>query len=181
MIIVTDKQCPLNSDYVFISKCRITTCKYYTEKTANRCIGLDNVFAATDKGITMAELTHLKMSNVPKKEIAPLCKQAHERVRAALVLDEAIQSCKNSYKQEDGFYFHVEPSVFEYEYTGADASVVKVCESQISTELGLEPWMLRFVLDVRFCAALENVKLNTLFDLTEKELGQLKAHVGIET
>lgn len=62
------KTCPLEPEYKFKTRCKITTCKNYTPRTQNRCLGLDFKHTAVDDyNISDAELLHYKF---PDKEMS---------------------------------------------------------------------------------------------------------------
>lgn len=151
------KTCPLFADYRFKTACRVDTCKYYTEKTKNRCMGLDTVFSATQKGITDAELRFLKLPQHTKKDAFIMRQEAKDKLLAIVALHQAVIICKEE----------MNPDVFPEE----TPVVAKIMKHSLfyDEDLGMEAWMLSYLLDSNFMKRVRNPKIHVLFGVTEKE------------
>lgn len=146
--------------YRFKSQCRIETCKYYTEKTANKCMALDTVFSSTDKGTTDAELRLLKLPEHSKREVFVVRKEALENVQAVMALYRAVRVCR---EEKDSDVFPEENSVTQ-----------KVVSHPLfnDSDIGMEEWMLPYLFDPKFMSKFGNPKIHTLFDVSDKEMEQ---------
>ena len=162
--------CPLCDDYSFKTKCRVTSCKFYTEQTKRRCMALDSVFASTSDltekkaetncGLTDVELRLLKFPTKTKREVAAERKRSCEKVRAILTLNQIL---------EDRAY---EPDTFVAE----NPLTQRILEHPLfqDADLGLEPWMTSMIFDEEFLARFGNPKLHLLFGITDREFEQHK-------
>lgn len=165
------KQCPEHPGFRFRTQCTISSCKFFTEHTKNRCMALDTVFTASEKGITDSELCVLKFPEHDKKTVFSIRKSAQDRVHAIMVLHQFAKHCEEHESQKDGFPYikHANPLVDRLVKT-------KVFKLRL---LGLKPWMLKFLCDdsyVRKVCPME-VKFHTLFKLKPKELEEIKTYV----
>lgn len=143
-----------------MTKCQIETCKYYTERTKNHCMGLDTVFSATEKGVTDAELRFLKIPEQTKREAFVLRRDATEKVLAILALHHAVNVCR---EEMDADVFPLETPV-----------TTKIMRHPIfhDPDIGMETWMLTYLLDAKFMKRFNNPKIHILFNVSEKELEQ---------
>ncbi len=168
------KDCPLHDGYRFKTCCEITSCKFYTERTKHKCMSLDTVFAASEKGITDAELSFLKFPEVDKKAVYAIRKHAQDRVYGVILLYHAAQKCKELHKPDEGYHY----------VRGESAIVDKVVESNVWNIpiLRMEHWMLRFIFDKEFMQQVSTTdpKLHILFDLKPKELDEIRNIVTLE-
>jgi len=166
-------ECPL-SHYAFKTKCRVTTCKYYTEQTQRRCMALDAVFASTKgdqeqgkkkkkkdqpKGLTDVELRLLKLPHLTKRDVLIARKASCERVWAVVALYHAALEAA-SYQSDD---FAEETPITR-----------KIAAHPLfqDPELKLEPWMIPMLLDKEHMSKYGSPKIHLLFDVTDKELEQ---------
>lgn len=152
------KQCPLFDGYRFKTKCQVDTCKYYTERTKSKCMGLDTVFSATEKGVTDAELRFLKIPEQTKREAFVLRRDAQEKVQVILALHQAALICR---EEMDSDVFPMETPV-----------TTKIMQHPLfkDPDIGLEVWMLTYLLDAKFMKRVGNPKIHILFNVSEKEL-----------
>lgn len=154
------QQCPLVDGYRFKSKCRVESCKYFTNKTQHRCMAIDTVFSSSDKGTTDAELRFLKLPERSKREVFVLRREAKEKVQAVLVLYHAARICR---EEMDDNIFPTETPVMN-----------KVAQHQLfhDPDMGLELWMVEYLFDKKFMKRFNNPKIHILFNITDKELEQ---------
>ena len=163
-------QCPLNEDYRFDGACRIETCKYYTH-TERKCMGLDTVFAATDRGVTQAEIASLKLRGQSKKEVAKQIKLSQETVRAALFLyQEFASESKKSMTMLEMFLYNLELS--RVKLISTSPVVYRVLTSDFARVIGLTTKNIKNLLTI------SGQNLHLPFKLTEKEFEQLLKYLG---
>ena len=138
------KQCPLESRYKFKTKCRVTTCKNYTETTENNCLGLDVVFS---EEISTVELKHYKFQDKSIKDIEKLRKKSIERVRNMVSLFFAIQHIREKYKP------------FEMPLNDNLENLLDhvVLKNKI---LNFEPWLLRYIFVDSFMESITSKKFS---------------------
>lgn len=161
-------QCPLNDGYRFIGECRVKTCKYFTEKTAHRCMGIDTKFAATERGVTQAEIALLKLPAATKKEVAKKIRTAQDTVKAALYLNEKFSELKRPKTLLDLFQHNLDLFCFKQ----TDTALYQMLTTDFSVAIGLDGSNLHKLLE------LDHPNLHLPFKLTEKELVRILDYIG---
>lgn len=164
------KQCPVNPDYRFKTKCTIKNCRMYTERTKNHCMEIDTLFVG-DKNISDKELVFYKRPGMDLKDMTSLRKKAVNRVYAIIAMRAAIQYIEENKKEV----------VLNVELMPANIKNVfnKVLASKIFkvAELNLKPWMLAMLLDKNYAEEfptnLHSFQLHLLFLITPTELKNL--------
>lgn len=140
------KQCPLNEEYLFKTRCRVKTCKYYSPTTPNRCLGMDIRFSAEDSPVSDAELLRYKFpkEELTVKDITRIRKKLVERVKSFIALPFLIRKISETYSESDGLKY-VKGKSYEVDAVLASPPLSLPV-------LGFEPWMLPFLLDEKFVA-----------------------------
>lgn len=123
-------------------------------------MGLDTVFSATEKGVTDAELRFLKIPEQTKREAFVLRRDATEKVLAILALHHAVNVCREE----------MDADVFPFE----TPVTTKIMRHPIfhDPDIGMETWMLTYLLDAKFMKRFNSPKIHILFNVSEKELEQ---------
>lgn len=163
-------QCPLNEDYKFNGACRIGTCKYHTN-TKNKCMGIDTVFAATDRGVTQAEIASLKLQGLSKKEVAKRIKISQETVKAALHLYSAFsEDAKVNRTAFEMLLYSMD--LFCAKIIPTTPVLYRILTSDFARLIGLDTTNVHKLLDVK------GANLHLPFKLTEREFEQLLSYLG---
>lgn len=165
------KQCPINPNFRFRTRCTIKNCRMYSERTANRCMELDTKFAG-DKNISDKELTYYKKPELDLKSMTALRKKAVNRTYAVLALRSAVQHVTSNPKVEVTLSPELMPPNVRNIFNKAlNSKIFKV------PELALEPWMLTLLLDRKYAEGLpvniHTFHLHLLFLLTTTEFKNL--------
>jgi len=141
------KQCPLNENYLFKTRCRINTCKFFSPTTVNRCLGMDIVFSAEDKPISDAELLYYKFHDreMTVKDVARLRKKAVDRVKGLIILHRLIHTISEKCNADQGMQY----------LPGRSKTVDRVLSSEPLSYpmLNFQPWMLGYLFDDQFITA----------------------------
>jgi len=138
------KQCPLNENYLFKTRCRINTCKFFSPTTANRCLGMDIVFSAEDKPVSDAELLYYKFHDreMTVKDVARVRKKAIDRVKSLIILHRLIQTISEKCEVDQGMSY----------VPGRSKIVDRVLSAEPLSYpmLDFHPWMLCYLFDEKF-------------------------------
>lgn len=124
-------------------------------------MALDTVFSSNKKGgLTDVELQFLKMPGCSKREVFSIRRDAQEKAKAIIALHCAARDCREN---EDPDVFPVENPVTE-----------KITEHPMfhDLDLGLQTWMLVYLLDRKFMSKYGNHKIHSLFDISDREFEQ---------
>lgn len=118
---------------------------------------MDTVFSATKKGITDAELRFLKLPQQSKRDAFIMRQEATDKLHAIVALHQAVIICKEE----------MDPDVFPME----TPVVEKIMKHSLfhDEDLGIETWMLSYLLDSNFMKRVRNPKIHVLFNVPEKE------------
>ena len=169
------KQCPLNEDYRFKSRCRVTTCKFYSPSTRNRCLGMDIRFSAEDKPVSDAELLRYKFPDkeMSVRDVTRVRKRAVEQVKSLIVLHHLIQEIGERFDESEGF---------EYTPGRSDAVDAVLSAEPLSLPmLDFKPWMLCFLFDEELVSSIVGPKfrLKDALKLKTKEFSEFAKDVKI--
>lgn len=167
--------CPLYPGYRFKTQCRVTTCKFYSERTRTKCLGIDITFSAEDKPFSDGELLHYKFSNqeLSLKEVSRIRKKAVEQVKNLIMLQRLVTVLAERHEEFDGFQY--EP--------GRSSRVDKALTSVPLSlkKLDFETWMLPLLFDSSVTSEIvgPKFKLKEALMLTTKEFAELERAVKI--
>lgn len=169
------KQCPLNERYKFKTKCRITTCKFYSPVTRNRCLGMDIRFSAEDKPVSDAELLRYKFPDkeMTLRDTTRLRKKAVDRVKNLIVLHKLIHVIEEKMSPEEGL-----------DYVEGKSEVVDrvLLTSPLSLPiLNFKPWMLTLIMDEEIVSSVvgNKFRLKDALKLKTKEFSEFSKAVRI--
>lgn len=147
--------CPLRDAYMFKNKCNISTCKYFTENTARRCLSLDIRFAASDK-VSDSELRLYKFPAISPQKIAQLRKMAV--IRAENVVRLYVLVGKIEHEQK----------VWEYVPCPILDTILDRKPLRIR-KLGFEPWMLYYLFNREYVVKHAGIEPHELLWMKEYE------------
>lgn len=139
-----EKRCPLHDTYRFKSQCRVTTCKFFSPFTPNRCLGMDMTFAGEDKPVSDVELLQFKFGDreMTVRDVARVRKKAVETVKGYVALYRLIQIVTDKCDESEGLYYEVGRSaIVDRMLTRKPLSLPRI---------GFKPWMLKFIVDEDF-------------------------------
>lgn len=167
------KQCPLNENYRFRTKCTIRSCKNYSSFTETRCLGLDVKFASDDKTITDVELLHYKFDDreVSLKDVSNVRKKAVERVKNVLALYRLVSyiADKEDFTEGTNYQYGVSPNIDD---------LLRSKPLRIKL-LGFQPWMLKFIFDEKYVKEVvgPKFKIQQVLGLKTKEYSSIVSSV----
>ena len=170
------KKCPLHPKYGFKSRCRITTCKMYTQRPENRCMLMDTSFSPNDKQISDTELMYYKKPDKDLKEVSNLRKKVVNRAQAMLALYALTEKIRVEKQPEDGFS---ENHLAELEEP-IQLLLKKAFRSKSFNlkYLNLERWMMAFVLNKEYAESVvpgfSRHAIHLLFRWTPTELDHVQ-------
>lgn len=169
------KQCPLNENYRFKSRCRVKTCKFFSPSTKNRCLGMDIRFSAEDKPVSDAELLRYKFPDkeMSVRDVTRVRKKSVERVKSLIVLHRIVQEIDNRYSEEEGL-----------SYERGKSDIVDGVLDSMPLNLNLldfKPWMLCFLLDEKLVTEIAGpkFKLRDALMMKTKEFSEFAKTVKI--
>lgn len=169
------KKCPLNPAYCFKTQCRVTTCKFYSERTRNKCLGLDIKFSAEDKPFSDGELLRYKFPHkeMSVKDVSKVRKKAVDQVKNLIMLQHLFSALIGRY--DEFGEFHYEP--------GKSELVDSVLQSEplCLKKLDFEIWMLPLMFDPEVTTGIVGTKfkLREALKLSNKEFIALERAVRI--
>lgn len=169
------KRCPLHSGYRFKTQCRVTTCKFYSERTRSKCLGLDITFSAEDKPFSDGELLHYKFpkQELSVKEVSKIRKKSVDQVKNLIMLQHLVSALMGRYTEFEDFNY--EP--------GKSDLVDNVLQSTplCLKKLDFEIWMLPVLFDQDVTSKIvgPKFKLKEALKLTNKEFIALERAVRI--
>lgn len=168
------KTCPLNKDYKFSTQCRLTTCKFFSPVTKNKCLGMDIKFSADDKGVADLELLRYKFPDkeMSVRDVTRIRKRAVEKVKSTLALYHVVQVLRSKYSEKDGML-----------YTPGEIHAIDIVLSRKPlsiTVINFEPWMLKFIFDeeITFSILGTKLKLKECLGLKTKAISTLSRAVS---
>lgn len=167
--------CPLFQGYRFKTQCRVTTCKFYSERTRTKCLGIDITFSAEDKPFSDGELLHYKFPNqeLSLKEVSRIRKKAVEQVKNLIMLQRLVSVLAESHEDFEGFQYEV----------GRSTIVDRVLKDSplALKKLDFETWMLPVLFDSSVTSEIvgPKFKLKEALKLSTKEFTELERSVKI--
>jgi hypothetical protein len=165
------KVCPIEDTYRFTSQCTITTCKYHTVSTENRCLSLDTYFVGNDKSITDNELILYKCPKMSERDVSTLRKRSIQSAHSIIALHHFIEHIRKHEKPDTGFNMAMARSI--------PSHVRFLCKKVLTSKvynipyLRAEPWMIRFLFDTHYVKELnytERFSITSLFGLSNREV-----------
>ena len=171
------KKCPLHPKYGFKSKCRITTCKMYTQRTENHCMLLDTSFSPNDKQISDTELMYYKKPDKDVKEVSSLRKKVVNRAQATLALYAVTEAIRTDSRCDEEKADSLLNSLDDHSL----GLLKKACRSKTFNikYLNLERWMMAYVLNKEYAeSALPGFSrhaIHLLFRWTPAELDHVQS------